>query len=115
MLALITTPRHEAQARPYTPYMDRGNAREPSKPLLGRHTPLTQAIIKRATQRYRADTIADNAFLDHDARIKLATKHFHGAARELEAHRRILRFEDDLAYQENVLKMVCAANSCVHY
>ncbi|KZV98596.1 hypothetical protein EXIGLDRAFT_763439 [Exidia glandulosa HHB12029] len=111
----LRTPANPLQraALRYTPYENRVNPRDPSKPLLTKQSPLSQNLLKRSMQKYRADTITRAPFMDEDARVRTATSIFHNVARELDADRRIYRFEDDLIYQENILKMIKRADSQV--
>ncbi|EJD44737.1 hypothetical protein AURDEDRAFT_166222 [Auricularia subglabra TFB-10046 SS5] len=90
------TPR---SSRRYTPYVDRVNPREPSKPLLSHQSPPTQALIRKAMHGYRADAIARTFFYQ--------------ATKDLNAPHRALRFECDIKYQENVLKMIMRCDSQV--
>lgn len=93
----------------YTPYRNPGNAREHSKPLFNKHSPLTQAIVKKAGLSFRANTVAQgrSGFLQGEPRQRMAADAFVDAARSIGADSRLLRFDEDPVYAENVLKMVC--------
>ncbi|KZV99340.1 hypothetical protein EXIGLDRAFT_762643 [Exidia glandulosa HHB12029] len=101
-----TTPSSATAATSYTPYANRVNPKDQSKPLLSHQSPLTRNIVKRAQQLYRAQIITKNAFPDDATRADLAAQFILEAATDLEAPSRIARFQDDPTYQENTVKMV---------
>ncbi|EJD49142.1 hypothetical protein AURDEDRAFT_161627 [Auricularia subglabra TFB-10046 SS5] len=97
----------------YTPYVNKVNEKDHSKPLVSQQTPTTRHILKGAQHLQRANIVAKNAFPDDDAREEDCERFVIRIAKGLDAKRRILRFELDSTYHENMIKMVARAGTQV--
>lgn len=108
----MATPGSAHSDSPYTPYANRLNPKDSSKPLLTLQSPTTRNILKRAQQLYRAEIITKSAFPEDESRVDLAAKYILKAATELDALRRVARFQGDPVYQDNTVKIVRARVPC---
>lgn len=102
-----------AAGQQFTPYVNKVNEKDHSKPLISQQTPTTRHIVKGAQHLLRANIVAKNAFPDDEAREEDCERFVIRVAKGLDATRRIMRFEIDSTYHENMVKMVARAGTQV--
>lgn len=98
---------------PYTPFDEKKNPKDASKPLISLQTPITRNILKKGNHLYRANVITKNAFPDDAQRVEDAARLFIQVATALDLPRRVSRFDGDQAYQEMAIKIIGRAGTQV--